>query len=167
MHHKAVTGLSFRMNTATLYSVSCDKMLRVWSIPSMLCNDRLFGHESNINGVSALRREVAASVGDDGTMRLWKVDAATQQSYEYWLHYRDEALHALGQHALTNLHNTRLFDNTNNVTNITSSDNSNNSNNKDYRVSNTKVSGTSEMTSGTLAASLLAKTKKDKTVIAL
>lgn len=111
MHHKAVTGLAFRLNTPTLYSVSCDKMLRVWSIPSMLCNDRLFGHESNINGLSALRREVAASVGDDGTMRLWKIDAATQQSYEYMLHYRDEALQAMEQRARANLHNIGLTNN--------------------------------------------------------
>uniref|UniRef100_A0A0A9WD39 U3 small nucleolar RNA-interacting protein 2 n=1 Tax=Lygus hesperus TaxID=30085 RepID=A0A0A9WD39_LYGHE len=70
MHHKAVTGLVFRANTSTLYSVSLDKTLRVWSVPSMLCSDRLFGHESGINAISAMRREVCASAGEDGTMRL-------------------------------------------------------------------------------------------------
>ncbi|KAH8608154.1 WD domain [Trypanosoma vivax] len=79
MHRSAVTGLTFRNDT--LYSCSTDGTLRVWALPQMSCEDRLFGHAGSVLGIHALRRERCASVGDDGTMRFWKVDAATQQEF--------------------------------------------------------------------------------------
>lgn len=83
LHRKPVTGLHFRPNTSTLISVSEDHTLRVWSVPEMMASDQLFGHEGSIQACDGLRRNVCATVGDDGTMRYWKLDAATQQAYQY------------------------------------------------------------------------------------
>lgn len=94
MHRKAVTALSFRVNTAELYSASDDGTLRVWSVPQMLSVDKLFGHEGKVRDMHGLKRETCASVGDDGTLRFWKIDAATQQSYTYTVGQREEALAA-------------------------------------------------------------------------
>lgn len=83
MHRKPITGLRFRMDTATLYSSCEDGTLRVWSVPQMMAVDKLFGHEGAIHFIDGLRKETAATVGEDGTMRFWKMDAATQQAYIY------------------------------------------------------------------------------------
>jgi ribosomal RNA-processing protein 9 len=83
MHRKPITGLRFRMDTATLYSCCEDGTLRVWSVPQMMAVDKLFGHEGAIHFIDGLRKETAATVGEDGTMRFWKIDAATQQAYTY------------------------------------------------------------------------------------
>ncbi|KEG15668.1 putative WD40 repeat protein [Trypanosoma grayi] len=85
MHRSAVTGLTFRHDT--LYSCSNDETLRVWSVPQMICQDKLFGHQGRVFGVHCLKRERCASVGDDGTMRYWKVDAATQQEFATSTHF--------------------------------------------------------------------------------
>ncbi|RNC30951.1 ribosomal rRNA-processing protein 9, partial [Trypanosoma cruzi] len=79
MHRSAVTGLAFRHDT--LYSCSSDETLRVWSVPQMICQDKLFGHQGSVLGIHCLKRERCATVGEDGTMRFWKVDAATQQEF--------------------------------------------------------------------------------------
>lgn len=92
MHRKPITGLSFRAMTATLYACCEDGTLRVWSVPQMMAVDKLFGHEGRICGVHGLRRETCATVGEDGTMRFWKIDAATQQAYEYRLQHKRDAL---------------------------------------------------------------------------
>ncbi|GET92119.1 hypothetical protein, conserved [Leishmania tarentolae] len=83
MHRKPITGLQFRMDTATLYSSCEDGTLRVWAVPQMIAVDKLFGHEGPIHFLDCLRKETAATVGEDGTMRFWKMDAATQQAYNY------------------------------------------------------------------------------------
>eukprot|EP00796_Vickermania_ingenoplastis_P006370 gene6370-4595_t len=83
LHRKPVTSLVFRPATSTLLSVSEDQTLRVWSVPQMMAMDQLFGHEGAVNGCDGLRRNACATVGADGTMRYWKLDAATQQAYTY------------------------------------------------------------------------------------
>ncbi|CCW67634.1 unnamed protein product [Phytomonas sp. Hart1] len=83
MHRRAVTGLSFRLSSAALYSGSEDGTLRVWNVEGMSCADVLFGHEGAVHGLHGLRRETCATVGGDRTMRFWRIDAATQQSYQY------------------------------------------------------------------------------------
>ncbi|ORC93254.1 putative WD40 repeat protein [Trypanosoma theileri] len=85
MHHGAVTGLTFRHDT--LYSCSNDETLRVWSVPQMICEDKLFGHQGRILGIHCLKRERCATVGEDGAMRYWKVDAATQQEFAASVHF--------------------------------------------------------------------------------
>ncbi|KAH9598729.1 WD40 repeat [Trypanosoma melophagium] len=85
MHHGAVTGLAFRHDT--LYSCSNDETLRVWSVPQMICEDKLFGHQGRILGIHCLKRERCATVGEDGAMRYWKVDAATQQEFASSVHF--------------------------------------------------------------------------------
>ncbi|KAK7196651.1 WD domain, G-beta repeat [Novymonas esmeraldas] len=91
MHRKPITGLCFRMDTATLYSGCEDGTLRVWAVPQMIATDRLFGHEGPIHVLDCLRKETAATVSQDGTMRFWKMDAATQQAYTYAPARRPEA----------------------------------------------------------------------------
>ncbi|KAG5493795.1 hypothetical protein JKF63_01627 [Porcisia hertigi] len=83
MHRKPITGLRFRMDTTTLYSSCEDGTLRVWAVPQMIAVDKLFGHEGAIHFLDCLRKETAATVGEDGTMRFWKMEAATQQAYNY------------------------------------------------------------------------------------
>lgn len=83
LHRQPVTSLHFRPATSTLLSVSTDHTLRVWSVPQMMAMDQLFGHEGSVFGCDSLRRNVCATVGDDGTMRYWKLDVATQQAYAY------------------------------------------------------------------------------------
>ncbi|KAI5686310.1 WD domain [Leishmania braziliensis] len=83
MHRKPITGLRFRMDTAVLYSCCEDGTLRVWVVPQMIAVDKLFGHEGPIHFLDCLRKETAVTVGEDGTMRFWKMEAATQQAYSY------------------------------------------------------------------------------------
>lgn len=83
LHRKPVTSLHFRPTTSTLLSVSKDHTLRVWSVPQMMAMDQLFGHDGSVFSCDSLRRNVCATVGDDGTMRYWKLDVATQQAYTY------------------------------------------------------------------------------------
>nr|CCC93474.1 predicted WD40 repeat protein [Trypanosoma congolense IL3000] len=85
MHRSAVTGLAFRNDT--LYSGGYDEALRVWALPQMSCEDKLFGHTGRVLGLHCLKRERCATVGDDGTMRFWKVDAATQQEFASSTHF--------------------------------------------------------------------------------
>lgn len=92
MHHKPVTGLSFKLDTATLYSCSEDGTLRLWSVPQMMTMDKLYGHEGPVYNLDAMRRDTAATVGRDGAMRFWNLDAATQQAYYYTTQQRDAAL---------------------------------------------------------------------------
>ncbi|KPI86229.1 hypothetical protein ABL78_4702 [Leptomonas seymouri] len=94
MHRKPITGLRFRMDTATLYSSCEDGTLRVWSVPQMMAVDKLFGHEGAIHFIDGLRKETAATVGEDGTMRFWKIDAATQQAYTYTPTHPSDSLSA-------------------------------------------------------------------------
>lgn len=82
LHRSAVTGLTFRHLTSTLYSCSTDSTVRVWSVAEMLAVDRLFGHLGGVNGISALRKERAATAGGDRTARYWKIEAGTQVEYQ-------------------------------------------------------------------------------------
>lgn len=115
MHHKPVTGLCFRRDTATLLSCSVDSTLRVWSVPQMMCQDKLYGHTGAMAGVHALRRETCATVGNDGTMRFWKLDTAMQQAYDYLLQHREDANVAVA-------HRTITVNNTNNNNNNANAD---------------------------------------------
>ncbi|CAD2216950.1 WD domain, G-beta repeat, putative [Angomonas deanei] len=101
MHRKAVTGLSFRLHSSTLRSVSEDGVLRVWSVPQMMMVDSLFGHIGKVFSVHGLRKETCASVGEDGAMRFWKTEAATQQGYSYLIQHRKEAQGVPVNHAAT------------------------------------------------------------------
>lgn len=78
MHSGPVTGIDFRWQTHTLFSVSSDGCLRVWSIPEMHAVDKFFGHVGAITCISALKKERCVTGGVDRTMRYWKIEAATQ-----------------------------------------------------------------------------------------
>lgn len=83
LHREPVMGLRFRPYTSTLLSVSADGTLRMWSVPEMMSVDQFFGHEGSVHDCDGLRRNACVTVGEDGTMRYWKLDAATQQAYPY------------------------------------------------------------------------------------
>ena len=80
-HRAAVTGLSFRPNTHTLYSTSADSCLRVWSCDEGVGVDKLFGHKGKINCVASMKKELCVTGGDDRVPRCWKIEKATQTEY--------------------------------------------------------------------------------------
>ena len=82
MHRQTVTGLVFRLNSAILLSCSADSTIRVWSVPEMHAVDKFFGHLGKVNAIAALRKERAATGGDDTSTRYWKLEAATQMEFQ-------------------------------------------------------------------------------------
>lgn len=81
MHRAPVTGLAFRQWSSMLVSSSADTTIRLWSVPEMHCEDKFFGHNGPVNGVSSLRKERCATAGADRTVRHWKLDTATQVEF--------------------------------------------------------------------------------------
>ena len=55
-HRGAVTGLAIRDGTGQMFSSSTDKTLKVWSLDDMAYVDTLFGHQSDVLGVSRSAR---------------------------------------------------------------------------------------------------------------
>lgn len=81
-HRAAVTGVAFRRGGTTLYSSSEDRTVKVWSAAEGAFQETLFGHLSEVNGISALSRERCFSVSRDGTARLWKVIEESQLLFD-------------------------------------------------------------------------------------
>ena len=77
-HRGAVTGLTFRHGTGQLFSCSEDRTVKIWSVDDMAYVDTLFGHQSELNGIDAHRRERCATVSSDRTLRAWKIAEDSQ-----------------------------------------------------------------------------------------
>jgi len=77
-HRGAVTGLTFRHGTGQLFSCSEDRTVKIWSVDDMAYVDTLFGHQSELNGIDAHKRERCATVSSDRTLRAWKVAEDSQ-----------------------------------------------------------------------------------------
>jgi ribosomal RNA-processing protein 9 len=77
-HRDAVTCLSFRPGSRTLFSGSADRCVKIWSLDDMAYVDTLYGHANEILALSASRRERALSCGRDRTCRVWKVSEDSQ-----------------------------------------------------------------------------------------
>ena len=77
-HRGAVTGLTFRHGTGQMFSCSEDRTVKIWSVDDMAYVDTLFGHQSELNGIDAHKRERCATVSSDRTLRAWKVAEDSQ-----------------------------------------------------------------------------------------
>lgn len=72
-HRDAVAALAFRADSHALYSGSWDRTLKHWTLDGMAYVETLFGHQAEINGMDAWRRERPVTCGRDRTVRVWKL----------------------------------------------------------------------------------------------
>ncbi len=72
-HRDAVAALAFRDGSHALYSGSWDRALKHWTLDGMAYVETLFGHQAEVNGLAAWRRERPVSCGRDRTVRIWKL----------------------------------------------------------------------------------------------
>ena len=77
-HRELVSGLSFRVGGSELYSSSFDRSLKMWSVPDFNYMDSLFGHQSELTAVHALRQEKCVTAGFDRTCRVWRIPEESQ-----------------------------------------------------------------------------------------
>lgn len=78
-HKSAVSDLAFRLNTATLYSCSHDRTVKVWDVAqSSPYVETLFGHTSAVNAIDAGSKLTCVTASSDKTLRMWKVETETQ-----------------------------------------------------------------------------------------
>merc|ERR1711881_835777 len=63
-HKGAINGLTFRLgSTATLYSASEDRTVKVWDLAINSYVETLYGHQAGVQAVDALHKERCISVG--------------------------------------------------------------------------------------------------------
>jgi ribosomal RNA-processing protein 9 len=67
-HRDAVSALCFRTDTHALYSGSFDRCVKHWNLDEMAYVETLYGHQSEINGIDAWRKERAVTCGRDRTV---------------------------------------------------------------------------------------------------
>ncbi|KAG0244878.1 pre-rRNA processing protein [Actinomortierella wolfii] len=79
-HKDTVTGLAFRKGTNNqLYSVACDRTVKLWNVDELSYIETLFGHQDSIMAVDSLAKEHCVTVGGrDRTVRLWKIVEESQ-----------------------------------------------------------------------------------------
>ncbi|XP_066985931.1 U3 small nucleolar RNA-interacting protein 2-like [Macrobrachium rosenbergii] len=62
-HRDAVSALTFRRSSHTLYSASYDRMVMVWDLDTMAFVEHLGGHQDAITGIDSLARESCITSG--------------------------------------------------------------------------------------------------------
>ncbi|KAH9817652.1 WD40-repeat-containing domain protein [Melampsora americana] len=73
-HKDLISSVSFRSGTSTLYTASYDRMIKVYNLDSLTYSETLFGHQDQIQCISALNKETLVSAGGrDRTCRYWKI----------------------------------------------------------------------------------------------
>lgn len=77
-HKELISGLAFRVGGTELYSSSYDRSMKLWSVPEFNYIDSLFGHQSEVTAVDALRQERAVTAGFDRSCRVWKIPEESQ-----------------------------------------------------------------------------------------
>ena len=77
-HGDAITALSFRKGTNTLFSASLDRTVKVWNMDNLTYMDTLYGHQTGVLDVDGGIKERAVSASSDRTVRLWKVPEESQ-----------------------------------------------------------------------------------------
>lgn len=77
-HRDAVSALAFRRNSHQLFSGSHDRTIKVWNLDEMCYVETLFGHQSEITGLTSLGKERCVSSGRDRSMRQWKIIEESQ-----------------------------------------------------------------------------------------
>ncbi|XP_077220802.1 U3 snoRNP-associated protein-like EMB2271 [Tasmannia lanceolata] len=80
-HRGPVSCLTFRQGTTQLFSGSFDRSIKVWNAEDRTYLDTLFGHKSEVLMIDCLRKELVLSVARDRTMRLFKVEDASQKVF--------------------------------------------------------------------------------------
>ena len=89
-HRKRVTFMQFEQDSSTMYSVSNDRSLKVWSIKYSNENqtndsgyiDTLFGHQDVISGMSLLAKDKPITVGSrDKTTRIFNIVNSSQMVF--------------------------------------------------------------------------------------
>lgn len=85
-HKQEITALAFRKGNPMLYSGSADRAVILWTLEdddNRCYVESLYGHESPITSIDALRRErVLTSGGRDQTLRVWKIVEQAQTVFE-------------------------------------------------------------------------------------
>jgi len=72
-HRDAVTSLTFRRDSYSLFSGSLDRCLKHWDLNEMGYLETLFGHQDGVMAVDCWTKERPISVSSDRTCRLWKI----------------------------------------------------------------------------------------------
>jgi len=72
-HRDAITSLSFRRDSYSLFSGSLDRCLKHWDLNEMGYLETLFGHQDGVMAVDCWTKERPVSVSSDRTCRLWKI----------------------------------------------------------------------------------------------
>ena len=81
-HRDAVSALCFRIGTHALYSGAYDRVVKHWNLDEMAYVETLYGHQNEITGIDASRKERAITVGRDRTVRVWKLLEDSQLVYK-------------------------------------------------------------------------------------
>jgi len=76
-HRDAVTSLSFRRDSYSLFSASLDRCLKHWDLNEMGYLETLFGHQDGVTAVDCWTKERPVSSSSDRTIRLWKISDET------------------------------------------------------------------------------------------
>lgn len=86
LHRREVTALVFRQGHPTLYSGSADRSVMLWTLEdndNMCFVEALYGHESTVTSMDALRKErVVSSGGRDQSLRIWKIVEQAQTVFQ-------------------------------------------------------------------------------------
>lgn len=72
-HRDAVTCLSFRRDTYSLFSGSLDRCLKHWDLNEMGYIETMFGHQDGVYAVDCWTKDRPVSSSSDRSIRLWKV----------------------------------------------------------------------------------------------
>lgn len=72
-HRDAVSCLSFRRNTNSLFSGSFDRCLKHWDLTDMAYIETMFGHQDTVSGLDCWTSARPISASADRSVRLWKV----------------------------------------------------------------------------------------------
>jgi WD40 repeat protein len=97
-HQRSVLGLA-ALPGGRLASVSRDRSLRLWDVPSRRCTRMVAAHDASVLSVAALPDGGLATGGADAAVKLWRGDgdaAATLAGHQGWVW----AVAPLGGHLL-------------------------------------------------------------------
>jgi ribosomal RNA-processing protein 9 len=72
-HKGPINCLSFRTQSAQLFSGSEDRCIRHYNLNEMMYLETLYGHQFGVTGVDCHKKERPISVGRDRTARAWKI----------------------------------------------------------------------------------------------
>ena len=80
-HRGAVTSLSFRRESYSLFSGSLDRCVKHWDLSEMGYLETMFGHQDAVTAVDCWTKERPISSATDRSIRLWKVVEESHMVY--------------------------------------------------------------------------------------